>query len=107
MVESTSTQELSKEEQAKQAAAEEEEKRKTEEKLRQWKESQDANVDHGVFDRQIRIPEWNQGRVEEQVCLVLGTGGLGCGVALGLARMGVGRIILLDKDVVDLSNLNR
>ena len=37
----------------------------------------------------------------------MGTGGLGCGVALGLARMGVGKIILLDKDVVDLSNLNR
>jgi molybdopterin/thiamine biosynthesis adenylyltransferase len=28
-------------------------------------------------------------------------------VALGLARMGVGKLILLDKDVVDVHNLNR
>ena len=41
------------------------------------------------------------------MCLVLGTGGLGCGVALGLARMGVKKIILLDKECVELSNLNR
>ena len=41
------------------------------------------------------------------MCLVLGTGGLGCGVAMGLARMGVKKIILLDKECVELSNLNR
>ena len=38
---------------------------------------------------------------------MLGTGGLGCGVALGLARMGVKKIILLDKENVEDSNLNR
>lgn len=26
---------------------------------------------------------------------------------MGLARMGVGKLIILDKDVVDISNLNR
>lgn len=41
------------------------------------------------------------------MCLVLGVGGLGCGVALGLARLGVKKIMLLDRDVVDESNLNR
>ena len=41
------------------------------------------------------------------MCLLLGAGGLGCSVAMGLARMGVGKMILLDKDVVDVSNLNR
>lgn len=61
----------------------------------------------GAFDRQIRIPGWDQAKVESQVCLVLGVGGLGSGVAMGLARMGVGKIILVDKDVVDLTNLNR
>jgi adenylyltransferase/sulfurtransferase len=39
--------------------------------------------------------------------LVLGVGGLGCGVSMGLARLGVKKIIMLDKDVVDASNLNR
>ena len=38
---------------------------------------------------------------------MLGTGGLGCGVALGLARLGVKKIILVDKEVVEISNLNR
>lgn len=41
------------------------------------------------------------------MCLLLGTGGLGCSVALGLARLGVGKLILIDKDTVDISNLNR
>jgi sulfur carrier protein ThiS adenylyltransferase len=45
--------------------------------------------------------------VEKQVCLLLGTGGLGTGVAMSLARLGVKKLILVDKDVVDTSNLNR
>lgn len=61
----------------------------------------------GIFDRQLRIQNWNQKKVEESVCLLLGVGGLGTGVALGLARLGVKKIILLDKDTVDLTNLNR
>ena len=32
---------------------------------------------------------------------------MGCSVAIGLARMGVGKLILIDKDVVDEHNLNR
>jgi len=39
--------------------------------------------------------------------LLLGVGGLGCTVAMALARLGVKKIILLDKDSVDISNLNR
>jgi molybdopterin/thiamine biosynthesis adenylyltransferase len=37
----------------------------------------------------------------------LGCGGLGCTVALDLVRLGVKKIILLDKDTVDYHNLNR
>lgn len=61
----------------------------------------------GVFDRQLRIGGWKQEKVENSVCLLLGTGGLGCGVAMSLARLGVKKLILVDKDVVDTSNLNR
>jgi sulfur carrier protein ThiS adenylyltransferase len=37
----------------------------------------------------------------------MGLGGLGSPVAVALARMGVGRLILADYDVVEPSNLNR
>lgn len=38
---------------------------------------------------------------------VCGLGGLGSNVAIALARAGVGRLILIDFDRVDVSNLNR
>lgn len=38
---------------------------------------------------------------------VLGVGGVGSFTVEALARSGVGRIILLDKDVVDITNINR
>ncbi|MBN2897277.1 MAG: sulfur carrier protein ThiS adenylyltransferase ThiF [Clostridia bacterium] len=38
---------------------------------------------------------------------VAGIGGLGSHIALSLARAGLGRLILVDFDVVDLSNINR
>jgi tRNA A37 threonylcarbamoyladenosine dehydratase len=38
---------------------------------------------------------------------VLGIGGVGAIAVEALARTGVGRIILIDKDVVDITNINR
>lgn len=38
---------------------------------------------------------------------VLGVGGVGAMAVEGLARTGIGRIILIDKDVVDITNINR
>ncbi|MFC0212541.1 ThiF family adenylyltransferase [Paenibacillus chartarius] len=38
---------------------------------------------------------------------VLGIGGVGSIAAEALARSGVGRLILIDKDVVDITNINR
>lgn len=38
---------------------------------------------------------------------VLGIGGVGTFAAEALARSGIGRIILIDKDVVDITNINR
>lgn len=38
---------------------------------------------------------------------IAGLGGLGSTIAIALARLGVGNLILVDFDVVDVSNLNR
>lgn len=38
---------------------------------------------------------------------IAGAGGLGSAIAIALARIGIGRIILVDFDVVEPSNLNR
>jgi len=64
-------------------------------------------VEGDVFDRQRCIVGFDQGLVEKQRCFVLGTGGIGQDVALTLARLGVGKIVLLDFDTYDASNLTR
>ncbi len=46
-------------------------------------------------------------RVRNSVVGIAGLGGLGSPIAFALARVGVGRLILVDFDVVEPSNLNR
>lgn len=45
--------------------------------------------------------------MEEQSVLVLGVGGLGSIVTINMLRLGVGKLFLVDFDVVDIHNLNR
>lgn len=62
------------------------------------------------YSRHLLIPEVGlegQRKLKAASVLVVGTGGLGSPVALYLAAAGVGRIGLVDYDVVDFSNLQR
>lgn len=62
------------------------------------------------YSRHLLIPEVGlegQRKLKAASVLVIGTGGLGSPVALYLAAAGVGRIGLVDYDVVDYSNLQR
>lgn len=46
-------------------------------------------------------------RLKNSTVLILGIGGVGSFAAEALARTGVGRLILVDKDNVDITNINR
>lgn len=46
-------------------------------------------------------------KISESVVAICGLGGLGSNIAVALARAGVGRLILIDHDVVDITNLHR
>ena len=48
-----------------------------------------------------------QGKFSEATITICGLGGLGSNIAIALARAGVGRLILIDFDRVDLTNLHR
>ncbi len=62
------------------------------------------------YDRQIMLPgfgEEGQERLRRSTVFIAGAGGLGSPVAVYLACAGVGRIVLVDDQSVELSNLNR
>src|SRR5512135_2611743 len=62
------------------------------------------------YSRHLLIPEvglQGQRKLKGSSALIIGTGGLGSPLAMYLAAAGVGRIGLVDYDVVDASNLQR
>lgn len=62
------------------------------------------------YARQIRYPaigRTGQDRLMQAHAAVVGVGALGCVIANHLARAGVGKITLIDRDIVDHTNLQR
>ncbi|MCG8380087.1 MAG: HesA/MoeB/ThiF family protein, partial [Proteobacteria bacterium] len=62
------------------------------------------------YSRQMMLPEIDaagQQKLNEARVLIIGLGGLGSPVSMYLASAGVGHLVLVDFDIVDLSNLQR
>ena len=57
--------------------------------------------------RQRLIPSWDQEKVSSSKILVAGAGALGNEVLKNLALLGAGRILIIDFDRVEISNLSR
>src|SRR5580704_5652521 len=61
----------------------------------------------GAEDRQRLIPGFDQAVFSEASVCCVGAGGIISHIAPTLARKGIGRITLLDRDIVEVCNLNR
>ncbi len=62
------------------------------------------------YNRQLLIPEFGeegQKKLKGSHAIITGVGGLGCASATYLTAAGVGRITLVDFDMIELSDLNR
>lgn len=62
---------------------------------------------HQFSRNELAIGQEGLDRLKNLTVLVLGVGGVGSFAAEALARSGVGRIILIDKDDIDITNVNR
>jgi len=63
------------------------------------------NLDY--FNRQEKIPWFNQRELKSLAVSVLGMGGIGTNISLLLNRLGIGKVMLIDFDKIEASNLNR
>jgi ubiquitin-activating enzyme E1 C len=59
------------------------------------------------YARHLGLEGWNQEVVSSSNVLIAGIGALGCEIAKNLALVGVGNLILVDMDTIEISNLSR
>lgn len=62
------------------------------------------------YERQMLISGWGiegQKKLKAAKVAVVGIGGLGCPASIYLTAVGVGKVILIDKEKFELNNLNR
>src|SRR5690606_23507699 len=68
---------------------------------------EDSQDRHSRQTRFAPIGAAGQGRIRSATVVVMGVGALGSVIAEQLVRAGVGRLRLIDRDVVEPSNLQR
>ena len=75
-----------------------------------WIAHREHRPDLSRYSRQMVLPEVGeegQRKLLDAVVTIVGVGGLGCPAAQYLAAAGIGRLRLVDGDVVDITNLQR
>lgn len=62
------------------------------------------------YSRHLKLPSFGIGaqrKLKQSKVLLIGAGGLGCPIGLYLAAAGIGSLVLVDDDVVEVHNLQR
>ena len=61
-----------------------------------------------MFERlKLQIKESNVERIHNTTVLIVGLGGVGSYATESLTRSGIGKLIIVDNDIIDITNLNR
>lgn len=68
---------------------------------------EEGSIDDDKYDRQKRIAGWDQSKIATSSVMIVGAGATGNEVVKNLALTGIGKIILIDFDIIEKSNLNR
>jgi len=66
-------------------------------------------VYHGTerYARQLLLDDWNQEKLSQSTVVVAGMGALGTIIAVDLVLTGIGKVVIIDFDTIELSNLSR
>ena len=64
-------------------------------------------MDNWLSRTEMLIGKENLDKLANSTVAVFGCGGVGSYVAEGIVRAGIGNIVLIDNDVVDITNINR
>ncbi|MCG3226994.1 MAG: ThiF family adenylyltransferase [Candidatus Heimdallarchaeota archaeon] len=59
------------------------------------------------YSRQSLIPGWDQTTLDSSTVILVGVGAIGSYVATILASSGIGKLVIIEFDTIELSNLNR
>jgi len=68
---------------------------------------EEGSIDDDKYDRQKRITGWDQSKIANATVMIIGVGATGNEVVKNLALTGIGKIIIVDYDIIEKSNLNR